>query len=37
MSDTPAFDLHINRAFADDLRHWLEHAAGEYGLAIIAP
>ncbi|WP_193368220.1 sarcosine oxidase subunit gamma [Pelagibius marinus] len=33
----PAFDLYTRRSFADYLWRWLEDAAGEYGVAIVAP
>lgn len=36
VSDEPAFDLYVLRSFADYLWRWLEDAAGEYGLAVVA-
>lgn len=33
--DAPAYDIHVDRSFADYLWRWLEDAAAEYGLAII--
>lgn len=32
-----AYDLYTRRSFADYLWHWLESAAREYGLAVVAP
>ena len=31
---TPLFEIYVHRSFADYLWHWLEDAAGDYGLAI---
>lgn len=33
----PAFEIIFRRSFADYLWLWLEHAAAEYGLAVMAP
>lgn len=35
-SDAPAYDIYVERSFADYLWTWLEDAAGEYGMAIVA-
>lgn len=34
-SDAPAYDIYVERSFADYLWTWLEDAAAEYGMAII--
>ncbi len=31
----PAYDIYVERSFADYLWSWLEDAAAEYGLAIV--
>jgi len=36
IDDTPTYDVIIRRSFADYLARWLEEAAREYGLAVIA-
>ena len=36
VSDEPAFDLYVLRSFTDYLWRWLEDAAGEYRLAVVA-
>ena len=36
IDDTPTYDGIIRRSFADYLARWLEEAASEYGLAVIA-
>ncbi len=33
--DEPAYDIYVERSFADYLWAWLEDAAAEYGLAIV--
>lgn len=33
--DAPAYDIYVDRSFADYLWRWLEDAAAEYGLAIV--
>jgi len=35
LDDSPAFDLHVPRSFAEYLWTWLEAVAVEYGLAIV--
>ncbi len=34
-SDAPAYDIYVERSFADYLWTWLEDAAEEYGLAVV--
>ena len=34
-SDAPAYDIYVERSFADYLWSWLEDAALEYGLAVV--
>ena len=34
LSDRPAYDIYVERSFADYLWTWLEDAAAEYGVAI---
>jgi len=34
-ADAPAYDIYVDRSFADYLWRWLEDAAAEYGLAIV--
>jgi len=34
-ADAPAYDLYVERSFADYLWAWLEDGAAEYGLAIV--
>ena len=34
-SDAPAYDIYVERSFADYLWAWLEDAALEYGLAVV--
>ncbi len=34
-SDAPAYDIYVERSFADYLWTWLEDAAGEYGMAVV--
>ena len=34
-SDAPAYDIYVERSFADYLWTWLEDAALEYGLAVV--
>ncbi|WP_340117150.1 sarcosine oxidase subunit gamma family protein [Pelagibius sp. 7325] len=36
-ADGAAYDLYVRRSFSDYLWHWLESAAREYGLAVVAP
>ncbi|MCH8090580.1 MAG: sarcosine oxidase subunit gamma [Chloroflexi bacterium] len=36
IDDTPTYDVIVRRSFADYLARWLEEAAQEYGLAVIA-
>ncbi len=36
VSDEPAFDIYVLRSFSDYLWHWLEDAAREYRLAVVA-
>ena len=36
IDDTPTYDVIVRRSFADYLARWLEEAAREYGLAVIA-
>ncbi len=35
ISDAPAYDIYVERSFADYLWSWLEDAALEYGLAVV--
>jgi sarcosine oxidase subunit gamma len=35
--ETPLFDLVVRRSFAEYLWRWLEHAAREFGMAVVAP
>ena len=35
-SDAPAYDVYVERSFADYLWRWLEDAAKEYGLAVMS-
>ncbi len=36
VSDEPAYDIYVLRSFAEYLWHWLEDAAQEYGVTVLA-
>ncbi|NIO38860.1 MAG: hypothetical protein GTO41_00860, partial [Burkholderiales bacterium] len=36
VDEAPSYDIYVHRSFADYLWRWLEDAAQEYGVAIIA-
>ena len=36
VGQAPSYDLYVLCSFADYLWRWLEDAAGEYGLAVLA-